>query len=74
MFLFLSKFSGAFAYFFISLNMYRSLDSALDNLLSDINRLNVVAVVNNSVGESVGEVISTQHLLGAEVALFYLPK
>ena len=57
--------------------MNRSLDSVLDSLLSEMNRLNepsldcsnLVSVVNNSGVESGGEVLSTQYLLGAEVAL-----
>ena len=56
--------------------MNRSLDSVLDSLLSEMNRLNepsldcsnLVSVVNNSGVESSGEVLSTQYLLGAEVA------
>ena len=59
--------------------MNRSLDSVLDSLLSEMNWLNeysldssnLVSVLNNSSGESGGEVLSTQYLLGAEVARYY---
>ena len=57
--------------------MNRSLDSVLDSLLSEMNRLDESSLVGSSQvsvnnklrGESSGEVLSSQYLLGAEVAI-----
>ena len=57
--------------------MNRSLDSVLDSLLSEMNRLDNSSLVGDSQassntrrGESGSEVLSTQHHVGAEITRY----